>query len=50
MAAMVPVGMDREASARSPDLLEPAIIPVTTNRQLTIGSPKMQPLTKATIF
>lgn len=47
MAAMVPVGMDREASARSPDLLEPAIIPITTNRHC---SPKMQPLTKATIF
>lgn len=28
IAAMVPLGMDRCASFKSPDLLEPAIIPV----------------------
>lgn len=47
MAAMVPIGMDREASARSPDLLEPAIIPVTTNQHC---NPNMQSLTKAANF
>ena len=31
MAQMVPTGIDFWASSRSPDLLEPAIIPINTN-------------------
>lgn len=31
---MVPLGMDRWASFKSPDLLEPAIIPIKSNTVL----------------
>ena len=34
MAAMVPIGMEREASARSPDLLDPAIIPAEREKEM----------------
>ena len=34
MAAMVPIGMEREASARSPDLLDPAIIPAERKKEM----------------
>jgi len=34
MAAMVPIGIDFWASFRSPDLFEPAIIPIYRQRML----------------
>ena len=37
---MVPVGIDFEASARSPDLFDPAIIPKTWNIILEIKNGK----------
>ena len=41
IAAIVPVGIDFDAFAKSPDLLEPAIIPVHDGKNIPIRIAKL---------